>query len=64
MRKIHLQPISWYSRHQQDIDNIVRLTQARQDLRDECAQPLGDPVHRDNAVINQEMQQVTQDLDA
>ena len=43
---------------------IVRRTQARQDLRDERAQPLGDPARRDNSVIDNEMQQVTVDLNA
>ena len=38
---------------------VVRLTQARQDLRDERAQPQGDPARRENHVIDQEIQQIT-----
>ena len=47
--------------HRQHV-TIVRLTQARQDLRDECALPQGDPTSQENAVIDIEIQQITQDL--
>ena len=43
---------------------IVRLTQARQDLRDERALPPGDAGRRENAVIDAEMQQITNGLNA
>ena len=43
---------------------IARLTQTRQDLRDERTQPVGDPARRDNNVIDNAIQQVTQDLNA
>ena len=42
----------------------VCLTQAQQDLRDERALPQGDAARRENAVIDNEIQQITQDLSA
>ena len=43
---------------------IVRLTQARQDLRDERALPAGAAGRRDDGVMDSEIQQVTNDLNA
>ena len=43
---------------------ILRLSQARQDLRDERTTLQGDPARRDNAVIDQDLQQAQRDLDA
>ena len=43
---------------------IQRLTQAPQDLRDERATPLGHPARRDSNVIDSEIRQVNQDLNA
>ena len=49
-----------YQQHQE----IVRLTQAHQDLRDERALPPGDPQRRENGVIDGEIQQITNNLNA
>ena len=43
---------------------IVHLTQARQDLRDEQALPPADAQRRDDALITRDLQQVQRDLDA
>ena len=43
---------------------FARLTQTRQNLRDERATPQGDPARRNSADIDQDLQQVQQDLDA
>ena len=54
------------SRHQPDIDSqeTLRLTQARQDLRDERALPPGYPQHRENGVIDGDLNQITNHLSA
>ena len=45
-------------------DPTVCLTQTFQNLRDERATPLGDPARRDNNVIDNEIRQVNQELNA
>ena len=51
------------ARHRQRAE-IVRLTQACQELRAERAQLLGDPARRDKNVIDAGIQQLTNDLNA
>ena len=51
------------TRHRQHQETVC-LTQARQDLRDELALPPGDPQHRENVVINGDLNQINNDLNA
>ena len=51
-------------RAQLDVSSALRLTAARQALRDEQALPPADPARRENAVIAQDLQQAQRNLDA